>query len=193
MIQIIVPIFIGLLLFGILPFWFLSGRDSEKRQLDIAEAHTALRYLQSGAERLNLIDRISDQQDLIFVLSEKDRNLLTLLSCERRAVALLWLRRIHQQVMLLMNFHVRSVRSSAKLGPVIELRLAFQFLVFASIYYAFFTLIWTRGPFRARKVASFISIALRNFSAVSQQALAIANSRCMGIPRDAGTGSLING
>ena len=186
MIQIIVPIFIGFLLLGILLYWFLRGEESAKCRLELSEAQTALKYLQSGSTSRDLIDRIANEQDIIFVRSEGDRNLLVLLNGERRAVALLWLRRMHQQVKLLMHFHVSSARSNARLGPVVELKLAFQFLAFIAIYYALLVMVWLRGPFRARKVTGFIAVALRQFCATSQQALVLADSWHAGLSQGSG-------
>lgn len=182
MIQIILPIFIGFLLLGTLLYWFLHAEEG-KPQLEFSEAHAALRYLQSGFVFPDLIDRIANEHDMIFVRSEGERKLMALFNNERRAIAILWLRRMRQQVKLLMIFHVKSARYSAKLGPVVEIKLASQFLVFLSIYCALFTLVWLRGPFRTRKVARFIAVALRDFCATSQQAIVIAQSWHVGIPQ----------
>lgn len=186
MIQIVLPILIGVLLLGILLYWFLRGEKPGQSQLDLFEAHASLIHLQSLFVTPDLIDRITSEQDMIFVRSEGERNLISLFNSERRAIAILWLRRMCKQVKLLMNFHVRSARYSAKLGSVVELKLAFQFLAFITIYYALFMLVWLRGPFHARRVASFIAVALRSFCATSQQALVIADSWHVGIPNESG-------
>lgn len=177
MIQIIVPVFIGFLLLGILLYWFSLGQESEKWQVDFSEAQVALMNLQSGFISPDLIDRITNERDMIFVRSEGDHSLIALFHRERKALAILWLRWMHQQAKLLMRFHVKSARCNAKLGPVVELKLAFQFLIFISIYYALLVTVWLRGPFHGRKVAGFFAIVLKNFCVISQQALTIADVR----------------
>ena len=189
MIYIILPILIGLLLLGILLYWVLRGQESEKGLLDLSGAQTALKYLQSGSTSRDLIDRIANEQDVIFVRSEGDRNLLVLLNAERRTLALLWLRRMHQKVKLIMNFHVKSARFSAKLGPLVELKLAYQFLVFITTCHILLALIWLRGPFQVRRVAGFVVIRLRDFCLVSERALVIADSLQTEFPRESVRGS----
>jgi hypothetical protein len=184
--QILLPIAIGLILLGILLYWFLREAASDKRSLDSSEAHCALSYLQLRFLSVSLVDRILDHQDMIYVRGQKDFNLVRLLDVERRAIAILWLRQTRQQVRLLMSFHVKSARHSAKLGPAVESKLALHYFVFLMAYNALFALVWLRGPFHARKVAGFITIALKQFCTISHQALSIADVSHMRIPEGPG-------
>ena len=189
MIGILVPVGMGLLLLGILLYWFLHGEDSASCRLDYSEAHAALESLHSGFATPDLLDRIANEPDMVFVRSEGNRNLMALFYYERRTVTILWLRRVRQQVKRLMSFHVKLARSSAKLGPVVELRLAYQYLVFLSIYNVLLAMVWLRGPFRTRKVAGLVSTALREFCDTSQQALGIARSWQVASPQGSETES----
>ena len=182
--EIFLPIIIGLLLLGILFYWLLREENSEHSRLDYLEAHSALTHLQSVIVSPDLVEKITNEQDLVFVNSEGERNLISLFISERKATSILWLRRMRHEVNLLMHFHVKSARYSASLGPVGELKLAFQFLVFNVIYFILFMLVWLRGPYHTRRVVNFITTALGDFCSTSRQALLLASSGNAGAPQE---------
>jgi hypothetical protein len=174
-IQILLPVIIGFLLLGILFYWFLQADASGRGGLGFSEAHNALSSLQMRFLPVNLVDRIVNYEDMVFVQRQGDPGLIKLLSAERREVTIHWLRRTREQVRLLMSFHVQSARRSAKLGLALEIKLAVHYLVFLVAYNTLFGLIQLRGPFRARRVAEFITTAVTQFCTISQQALTIAD------------------
>lgn len=176
MIQIILPVIIGFLLLGILFYWFLQADSSDRDGLGFSEAHHALSSLQTRFLPVNLVDRIVNYEDMVFVQRQGDPGLIKLLSAERRGVAIHWLRRTREQVRLLMSFHVQSARRNANLGLALEIKLAVHYFVFLLAYNALFGLIQLGGPFRARRVAGFITPAVTEFCSISQQALTIADA-----------------
>jgi len=183
----IVPIVIGFLLLAILLYWFLRGKESDGCRVDFSQVQAALNHLQSGISSSDLIERIANEQDMIFIRSEGNPDLTSLFDRERRTLAMLWLRRTNEHVKLLMNFHVKSARLSVTLGPAIELKLAFQFLVFALIFRGLLVIVWLRGPFHSRKVAGSIASTMKNLCTISQQVLT------MKTPPEAGSGSPVGG
>jgi hypothetical protein len=191
--QILLPVIIGFLLFGILLYWFLQGDASGKSRLDFSGAHNALSSLQMRFLPVDLVDRILNYQDMVFVQAQGDPGLMNLLNAERRGVAIFWLRRTREQVRLLMSFHVRSARRDAKLGLALEIKLALHYFVFLMAYNALFALIRLRGPFHARRVAGFITAAVAQFCAISQQALTIADAGHVRIPEVPGNESPAGG
>jgi hypothetical protein len=184
MIDVIVPLAIGALLLGLMLYWLLQGDPSAK--INLAEARSALGSLQSKFLPVDLVDRILDHDDFIFVDNQKDPRLLQLLEAERKAIAMYWLRHTREQVKLLMNFYVRTARHNAKLAAALELKLAFNYVAFLMACDALCSLIWLRGPFYAPKVARWTIVVTTRFCAASDKILTIAEAGRPSLPEAPG-------
>jgi hypothetical protein len=173
--QIMVSVAIGFLLLGIAVYWFLQADASPK--VELSDALEALGCLQSKFLPVSVVDRVLDYNDSVFVDRQKEPAILRLLETERKAIAMYWLRHTRQQVRLLMAFYVKSARRSSRLSAALEVKLAFNYLVFLAACNAFLGLIWLRGPFHAQKVARRTLTVAARFCAVSEKVLALAEAR----------------
>lgn len=180
MIQMLFPLAVGLLLLGIVVYWFLSGETSHK--IHLSEARDALGQLRSNFSPASLIDRIFDYDDFVFACEQKEPGVVRLLESERKGIATYWLRHTRQQIRRLMSFYVRSARESAKLSVALEFQMALNYVVFLVVCNALLMLIWLRGPFRTRAVARRTMAVAARFCATSETLVSLAETRYARLP-----------
>jgi len=184
MTQIIFPLAIGLLLLGVMLYWLLHGDTS--RNFELSNARDALAHLRSDFLPSNIVDRIFDHDDFAFVLDEKEAGLLRLLQAERKTVATYWLRHTRRQTTLVMSLYLKSARQSARLSVALELQIALNYLLFLTACNSLQSLIWLRGPARARKIAQQTMAAATRFCTVSEKMLTLAEARYAGLAKMSG-------
>ena len=167
--QILFSLSIGCLLLALVLRWFWQGSSSSK--LDVCEARDALASLQIRLLPVNLMDRVLDYDDFLFVREQGMPQILDLLETERKAIALYWLNHTRQQVKLLMTFHIKSARHISRLAPAFEFKLALNYLTFVLACHVLQELIWMLGPFRVSKFAQYTAFVASRFCAASEQIL----------------------
>lgn len=186
MTQILFSLTIGCLLLALVLFWFWQGSASHK--LNVSEARNALTVLQIRLLPINLMDRVLDYNDFLFVQKQRAPHVLELLETERKTIVLYWLSHTRQQVKLLMSFHIKSARYIAKLAPAQEFKLALNYLTFLLACDVLRGLIWILGPFRVSKVARYTVFVAARFCAASEQILMITkdpHTERQQVPRNA--------
>lgn len=184
MTQIIFPLIIGFLLLGAMVYWFLQEDRSHK--IELWEARDALGQLRSNFLPANLVDRIFDDRDFVFVRKQKEPGVARLLEAERKAIAIYWLCHTRRQIRRLMSFYVKSARHSARLSVALELRMAFRYFAFLASCNALLGLIWLRGPFHARQVARRTVAVATRFYTASERLLTLAEARYARLPEVSG-------
>jgi|ERR1051325_661923 hypothetical protein len=120
---------IGLLLLGLLTVLLRrteSTRDEGFAQSNDSSLAASLRFQD---RRKEILDRIFGREDWDFVLSQGSKEARRLFLMERRKLALSWLTEIRGQAKAAMNFHVSHAAKSKRLLPMLELRLAFDYLL----------------------------------------------------------------
>lgn len=175
MTHIIFPLAIGLLLLGIVVYWFLQG-DAPQR-VELSEAHDALGRLRLNFLPVSSVDRIFDYNDFVFVRNQKEPNIVRLLESERKAVGMYWLRHTRQQIRLLMAFYLKSARQSARLSVALELQMALNYLIFLTACNMLIGLIWLRGPVHARDGARRTIMVAARFCTISESLITLLEAR----------------
>jgi len=171
MTQVLFSLTIGCVLLSLMLLWFWQGGPSHK--LDVSEARNALATLQIRLLPINLVNRVLDYNDFLFVQKQGAPHVLELLETERKTIVLYWLSHTRQQVKLLMSFHIKSARHVAKLSPAFEFNLALNYLTLLSACDVLQGLIWILGPFNVSKVVRYTVCVAERFCAASEQILLI--------------------
>lgn len=171
---------LGVLLLGLMLYWWLHGEPSKAP--DISTARDALGSLQNRFLPVGLAARIFDQKDLDYVRSLEEPYITGLLESERKSIALYWLRHTRRQVKTVMGFHVRSARHNSRLAISLEMKLALDYFAFLFVCDVLCGLIWIRGPFRARGIARGIRTIAARFCARSEGMLISAEVRRPALP-----------
>jgi len=170
-IQLIVFVLIGaLLLLSVSSFAW--RRRAEGGSGVLVQAQHALNTLQAGLLPADLVARIFDRADLHFVESHASPEIRSLFMEERKRVALLWVRRVRQQLESLQQFHLGSARFYARLNLRTELSLAADF---AQLYFACRLLqvfVHLRGPYAAPRIVGATAATATKVCKVSQESLA---------------------
>src|SRR5258708_31888757 len=78
--------------------------------------------------RNELLDCIFGPDDWTFVLNQASKDVQRLFLRERKEIALYWLSEIRGQARAAMRFHLANARKSQKLQPMLELKLAVDYL-----------------------------------------------------------------
>jgi len=73
---------------------------------------------------------------------------------ERRGIALLWIAQRKDAARAVIRFHRLVARANIALSPVVEFKLAANYLIFLAACALAECLVWLRGPFASRKVVS---------------------------------------
>jgi hypothetical protein len=120
---------VGLLLLGLLIVLLrrteLTGDDRYSQSNDGSLA-ASLRFQD---RRKEILDRIFGREDWDFVLRNGSKEVRRLFLFERRQLALCWLSEIRNQAKAAMDFHVSHAAKSKRLQPMLELRLAVDYLL----------------------------------------------------------------
>ena len=138
----------------------------------MVKAKQALSSLQAGLLPAEMVARIFDRTDLIYVESQSSNDLREMFLSERKQVVLSWIRRVRQEVNDLKSFHLGSARFYAGLSLGTEISLGFDFALLLLACRALQVSVYLGGPYAApRMVASTAAIANR-VCAISERSLA---------------------
>jgi hypothetical protein len=138
----------------------------------MVKAKQALSSLQAGLLPAEMVARIFDRTDLVYVESQSSNDIREMFMSERKLVVLCWIRRVRQEVDDLRNFHLGSARFYAGLSLTTEISLGFDFAMLLLACRALQVSVYLGGPYAApRMVASTAAIANR-VCAISERSLA---------------------
>jgi hypothetical protein len=138
----------------------------------MVKAKQALSSLQAGLLPAEMVARIFDRTDLVYVESQSSNDIREMFMSERKLVVLSWIRRVRQEVDDLRNFHLGSARFYAGLSLTTEISLGFDFAMLLLACRALQVSVYLGGPYAApRMVASTAAIANR-VCAISERSLA---------------------
>ena len=177
MMQLLLFLLIG---FGFLVFlWAFVGRRTpvEGSGRTLLEARQALSALQQGLLPAPTLDRIFSKSDYAFVSAMNDRRLEELFLAERKVIALLWLKQIHDQILCLREFHLGAARLYARVNVAKELRLAAEFLSLLLVCRVMQVAIYFRGPYAAPRMAARLATAADTACEASEAAVALLKPR----------------
>jgi hypothetical protein len=138
----------------------------------MVRAKQALSSLQAGLLPAEMVARIFDRTDLVYVESESSNDIREMFMSERKRVVISWIRRVRQEVNDLRSFHLGSARFYAGLSLTTEISLGFDFAILLLACRALQVSVYLGGPYAApRMVASTAAIANR-VCAISERSLA---------------------
>ncbi len=176
MIQLILFLSIGALLFLSLIFLVWRSPRAEDGSAALVEARQALVALQSGLLPAELIGRIFAREDLEYVRSQAPALVCALFLSERKSVALAWAAQVRKQVLNLMRFHLGSARFYARLSFRTELALAVQFCGLLIACRVLQMVLYVGGPYAAPRIVGATAATAAQVCRISEQSLAFLNS-----------------
>jgi hypothetical protein len=180
MIQVL--IFLGpaaVLVLLLLLLWRQSGTEGNiVKAEDSEEAQGGAAMVPPELPPPMLLERVFAAQDFEFVSTHAPREAQRVFVRERRAMALSWLRETRKQAARLMGHHLSAVRRDAGLNPATEGKIAVHFALFQMGHGLVWSLVWSLGPFRARKLVSYA------FGRMDQLALLLEGLLAGVVPRD---------
>jgi hypothetical protein len=145
---------IALLLIGLLVFLFrrpeLTLSPGSSLEPD-TELSSACGSFEEGCGEL--IERIFGSDDVDFVLSNAPKEVQRLFLSERKDLALYWLSHIRTRARTAMRIHVIHARKSTELQPLLELRLAIEYLLIRVRCEFVAVILWLRGPMALRNLS----------------------------------------
>jgi hypothetical protein len=175
MIQLIVFLFVGLLLFSSLIFMMRRNPRPEGGSGALVEARQALNALQVGLLPPELIGRIFAKEDLEYVLSEAPLNIQELFLEERKKTALCWVNQVRTQILSLKRFHLGSARFYARLSMKTEMELALDFAALLTACRALQIAMYVWGPYAAPKMVDSTAAAAARVCKISEASLDFLN------------------
>jgi hypothetical protein len=174
-IQLILFLLVGALLFLSLIFLVWKSPRAEAGSGALVEARRALNALQGGLLPIELIDRIFAKEDLDYVRSQAPRPVCAMFLRERQLVALAWIGDVRRQIVSLMRFHLGSARFYARLSFRTEVGLAFQFGALLLACRALQVLVYIGGAYAAPRVVGATAATAAQVCKISEQSLAFLN------------------
>ena len=172
MIQLILFLLIGALLFLSLLFLVWKSPRAEDGSGALVEARQALSALQAGLLPIELIDRIFAKEDLDYVRSEAPASVCTMFLKERKVVALVWVGEVRKQIVSLMRFHLGSARFYARLSFRTEMALALQFGALLVTCRALQVIVYIGGAYAAPRIVGATAATAAQVCKISEQSLA---------------------
>lgn len=172
MIQLILFLFVGALLFS--SIFFLSRRNprTEGSSKVLVEARQALNSLQSGLLPPELVGRIFAREDFEYVANHTPKHVQEMFRKERKRIALAWVDQVRSEVVSLRRFHLGAARFYAKLNFKTEMALAFDFAALLLTCRALQAFLYVRGPYAAPRMVEATAAATARLCDVSEKALA---------------------
>jgi hypothetical protein len=161
---------------GLLILMFVLARPHRAPVEGIAhqfvEARGSLHTLQQGLLPTDLLNRIFDRRDLEYVNTHPSPDVRRLFLSQRKAISLIWVRRVRSEILNLMHFHRSHSRFHTNISILTEVRLALDFAALLVVCRILETAFSVRGPYAApRLVQSVVTVASRLCSA-SEKSLA---------------------
>ncbi|MGH9687406.1 MAG: hypothetical protein ACRD5K_09965 [Candidatus Acidiferrales bacterium] len=162
MIQLILFLAIGALLFVSLLVLARRGSRPEGGAEALVEARQALTHLQTDLLPPELIARFLAAEDFEYVASAAPRAAHALFYYQRRKIVIAWLGAVRQQIKTLRRFHLGAARFYARMGLRSEIALAMDFASILVTCRALQILVYFGGPRVApRMVGVTVATGLR--------------------------------
>ena len=180
MIQLILFLLIGALLFLSLIFLVWRSPRAEQSSAALVEARQALVVLQRGLLPTELIGRIFAREDLEYVRLQAPAGVCATFLSERKIIALAWTTQVRKQVLNLMRFHLGSARFYARLSFRTELALALQFGALLFACRALQMVLYIGGPYAAPRIVGATAATAVQVCSISERSLAFLNSARLG-------------
>jgi hypothetical protein len=172
MIQLIVFLAIGALLFVSLLILARRGSRPEGAAETLVEARQALSHLQSGLLPPELVERIFAPDDFEFVASAAPQRVQALFWCERKKIALAWIAQLRRQIRNLRRFHLGAARFYSRLGFRSEMALALDFISLLIVCRALQLFVYLGGPRVAPRLIGTTATAASRICEISEKSLA---------------------
>lgn len=173
MFQLLIFLTIGVVLLAIMGFLVVSATrgKAEGGAEALVDAQQALKSLQSELLAPDVTARVFAKCDLDYVRSQGPTVEAFFLR-ERKRIAMIWVGRVREQVVLLKKLHVGSARYYAQLSVKTELALAFDFAMLGIGCRALQVAFFVSGPYAAPGIARAVTESAGRVCAVSKQSLA---------------------
>ncbi len=146
MIELILFLAVGVLLFGSLLLLTRRGPRPEGGAEALVEARQALTYLETSLLPTPLVSRFLAPEDYEFVASVAPRAVYFRFCRERRGIVLGWIGQVRHQIKILRRFHLGAARFYARVGLRSELFLAMNFASLLIACRALQILVYVGGP-----------------------------------------------
>jgi len=179
-IQLVLFLSIGALLFLALIFLVWQSPRAEDSSAALVEARQALVALQTGLLPMELIGRIFNREDLDYVRSQAPEPVCSMFLSDRKSVALAWAAQVRKQVLNLMRFHLGSARFHARLSLRTELALAVEFAGLLLACRALQMVLYVGGPYAAPRIVGATAATAVHVCRISERSLAFLNSAGFG-------------
>jgi hypothetical protein len=176
MIQMILFLFIGAVLFASLLLLARRGSRPEGGAGALIAARQALTQLQTSLLPPETVDRLMAVEDFEFVASAAPGPVTSLFCRQRKRIVLAWIQQVRRQIKSLRQFHLGAARFYARLSFWSEVSLAIDFASLLIACRALQILVWIGGPLAAPRMAGATAAAGLRICEVSEQALAFLNA-----------------
>jgi hypothetical protein len=175
-IQLILFLLVGALLFVSLLFLARRAPRAEGGGQALAEARQALNSLQLGLLPPELVGRIFAKDDLEYVVSETPERIRALFLGERKKIVLSWVGQVRRQIVSLRRFHLGAARFYSRLSFRTEMMLALDFAGLLMACRALQVLVYLRGPHAAPRMIGITAATAARVCEISEKSLAFLNA-----------------
>jgi len=176
MIQLIVFLFIGAVLFASLLLLARRSSRPEGGAETLIAARQALKQLQTSLLPPEMVDRLMAVEDFEFVAFAAPGPVNRVFRRQRKRIVLTWIHQVQHQIKSLRRFHLGAARFYARLSFRSEVSLAIDFASLLIACRALRVLVWIGGPLAAPRMAGATAAAALRICEVSEHALAFLNA-----------------
>jgi hypothetical protein len=139
------------------------------------EARSSLQTLQQGLLPTDLLNRIFDRRDLDYIEGQAAPEIRQLFLSQRKAISLMWVRRVRSEILSLMHFHRSHSRFHTNISLLTEMRLALDFAGLLFVCRILETIFSLRGPYAAPRLVQSVAAAASRLCTASEKSLAFLN------------------
>lgn len=139
------------------------------------EARSSLQTLQQGLLPADLLNRIFDRRDLDYIDGQAAPEIRQLFLSQRKAISLMWVRRVRSEILNLMHFHRSHSRFHTSISILTEMRLALDFAGLLFVCRILETIFSLRGPYAAPRLVQSVASAASRLCTASEKSLAFLN------------------
>jgi hypothetical protein len=143
---------IGFLLIALLALLLRRSKSASGDDYRPSESASSLPCQQFEERSRELVDRIFGPEDWDFALRCASKDVRRLFLIERKQIALCWLSQIRSQAKAALHFHVARARESETLEPMLELRLAFDYVAIRVKCGWIAAILFMQGPVALRRM-----------------------------------------
>jgi hypothetical protein len=135
-------------------------------------ARGSLQTLQQGLLPTDLLNRIFDRRDLDYIDGQAAPDIRRVFLAQRRAISLMWVRRVRCEILNLLHFHRSHSRFHTNISTLSELRLALDFAGLLFVCRILETIFSLRGPYAAPRLVQSVASAASRLCTASEKSLA---------------------